>query len=256
LRGARAGRGEPHGAVGIKAMKLLPQLFHSSLGKKYIMAITGLGMLAFAAVHLAGNLRLFLGPEVLNSYAHGLHRAEESLWMIRVCLLVLIGLHVSMAVVLTHENRAARPILYERSRLPGASHASRTMIWSGLMVAVFVAYHLLHHSAKAQVSLTGHDFAAFRTTLADGTACHDVFRMVVAGFSQPVVSGFYIVGVGLLSHHLSHGIEAAFQSLGLRNRAWDAAVRRLASGAAWLLFVGYASIPVAVLCGYGREALQ
>lgn len=255
MGGGRARGGLSRRAGGIKAMKLLPQFFHSSLGKKYIMAITGLGMLAFVAVHLAGNLRLFLGPEGLNSYAHGLHRAEEFLWVIRVCLLVSIGVHVSMAVVLTHENRAARPIPYERSRLPGASHAARTMIWSGLMVAVFVAYHLLHHSAKAPVSLTGHDFATFRTTLADGTACHDVFRMVVAGFSQPVVSVFYIVGIGLLCHHLSHGIEAAFQSLGLRNRAWDAAVRKLASGAAWLLFVGYASIPVAVVCGYGRGAL-
>ncbi len=255
MGGGRARGGLSRRAGGNKAMKLLPQFFHSSLGKKYIMAITGLGMLAFVAVHLAGNLRLFLGPEGLNSYAHGLHRAEEFLWVIRVCLLVSIGVHVSMAVVLTHENRAARPIPYERSRLPGASHAARTMIWSGLMVAVFVAYHLLHHSAKAPVSLTGHDFATFRTTLADGTACHDVFRMVVAGFSQPVVSVFYIVGIGLLCHHLSHGIEAAFQSLGLRNRAWDAAVRKLASGAAWLLFVGYASIPVAVVCGYGRGAL-
>jgi len=235
-------------------MKLLPQLFHSSLGRKSVMAITGLGMLAFVAVHLAGNLRLFLGAEVLNRYAFTLHRASEVLWGVRLGLLVLAGLHIATAVSLTHTNWAARPIAYERSMRPGPSLAARTMIWSGLMVGLFVTVHVLHHSVRIQIGPTGEDFQMFRTTLADGTACHDVFRMVVASFSEPIVAGFYIIGVALLCLHLSHGIQAAFQSLGLRDGAWDGAMRKVALGVAWLVFVGYVSIPAAVWCGVGKEA--
>lgn len=220
------------------------------------MAITGLGLLGFVTGHMVGNLQMFLGPEVLNRYAHFLQSTGELLWAVRLGLLALVAVHIWAAVTLTLENRAARPVAYERAKLAGASYASRTMIWSGLIIGAFVIYHLLHYTAKAQVNLTGQDFHAFRTTLADGRACHDVFRMVVVGFSPPLVAGFYMVAVGLLCWHLSHGVKALFQSLGLQNRAWDGAIRKLAPVLAWVLFLGYVSIPLAVLCGYGKEVLK
>jgi succinate dehydrogenase / fumarate reductase cytochrome b subunit len=220
------------------------------------MAITGLGLVGFVTAHLIGNLQVFLGPEHINRYAHFLLNTGELLWAARLVLLTLVGLHVWTAVTLTIENRAARPVAYARAALPGTSYAARTMIWSGLIIASFVVYHLLHFTAKAQVNLTGQDFHNFRTTLADGTACHDVFKMVVAGFSQPMVAGFYMLSVGLLCWHLSHGVEALFQSLGLRNRAWDGVIRKLAPVLAWVLFLGYVSIPLAVCGGFGKEVLK
>lgn len=238
-------------------MKFLTRLFNSSLGRKFLMAITGLALFGFAVGHMVGNLQVFLGPDAINAYAHFLQTTPELLWAARLGLLAMVGLHVWAAVTLTLENRAARPIGYDQPKTPAASYASRTMIWSGLIVALFVIYHLLHYTVKAPgVNLAGQDFHGFHTTLKQGTACHDVFKMVVVGFSQPAVALFYVVAVGLLCWHLSHGLAALFQSLGLKSKAWGAVIGRLSVVAAWLLFLGYVSVPLAVTFGYGKEVLK
>jgi succinate dehydrogenase / fumarate reductase cytochrome b subunit len=238
-------------------MIFLRHLFLSSLGRKYLMAVSGGALLVFAVGHMLGNLQVFLGPEALNAYGHFLQSTPELLWPVRLGLLAMVLLHGWAAVVLTLENRAARPVPYAQRELVAASYASRTMIWSGVIVAVFVVYHLLHYTARVQaVNLAGQDFSAFSYTLKHGVVCRDVFRMVIAGFSQPTVSVFYLIGVGLLCWHLSHGIGALFQSLGLKNRAWQSLIDRLGVAVSALLFAGYAAVPVAVLLGYGREALK
>jgi succinate dehydrogenase / fumarate reductase cytochrome b subunit len=236
-------------------MKLLVRLFRSSLGKKYIMALSGAGLVLFAVGHMLGNLQVFLGPEPLNAYGHFLQSTPEILWGARLGLLGLVGLHIWAAVKLTLENRAARPVPYDQGELVAASYASRTMIWSGLIIAAFVVFHLLHYTVQVKaVNLTGQDFGLFEDTHVPPR--HDIFKMMITGFRQPLVSGFYVLAVGLLCAHLSHGISAMFQSLGFKDKTWGPAIDKLAVLAAWVLFLGYSSIPVAILLGYGKEALR
>jgi succinate dehydrogenase / fumarate reductase cytochrome b subunit len=236
-------------------MKLLVRLFRSSLGKKYIMALSGAGLVLFAVGHMLGNLQVFLGPEPLNAYGHFLQSTPEILWGARLGLLGLVGLHIWAAVKLTLENRAARPVPYDQGELVAASYASRTMIWSGLIIAAFVLFHLLHYTVQVKaVNLTGQDFGLFEDTHVPPR--HDIFKMMITGFRQPLVSGFYVLAVGLLCVHLSHGISAMFQSLGFKDKTWGPAIDKLAVLAAWVLFLGYSSIPVAILLGYGKEALR
>lgn len=232
-------------------MNIIASLVNSSLGKKYIMAITGGGLFVFVVGHLLGNLQFFLGPEKLNAYGHFLQSTPEILWPARLGLLTMVVLHIWSAARLSLENEAARPIGYAGSPTPvAASYASRTMMMSGLIVAVFVVYHLLHFTVQTQaVNLTGRNFE----TLFDAKGHHDVYRMMVIGFSHPVVSGFYVAAMALLCLHLSHGVSAMFQSLGLKNEACGPLIDRCAKVAAGLIFLGYASIPAAVLCGLGKE---
>ena len=216
------------------------------MGKKYIMAITGLVLVGFVIAHLIGNLQIFLGPEALNRYGHFLQTTPELLWPARIFLLVMVALHIVAAIALTRENRAARPVPYAHYEVVAASYASRTMFMSGLIVLVFIIYHLLHFTVQVpQINLTGQDFRA----LEDVKQRHDVYGMMVTGFSNPLVSGFYVLGMALLCLHLSHGISSLFQSLGLSNRAYGEFLDKLAVAAAIIIFIGYVSIPAAVLMG-------
>jgi succinate dehydrogenase / fumarate reductase cytochrome b subunit len=221
------------------------------------MAGTGVVLVLFVCGHMVGNLQFFLGPEAINRYAHFLQSTGELLWVVRLSLLAVVAVHVWSAVHLTLENRKARPMTYTGNPVPtAASYASRTMLVSGIILGTFVVYHLLHYTVRTEaINFTGTDFATLKETTDHGVRS-DVFKMMVLGFSKPLVSGFYLVGVGLLCLHLSHGIQAMFQSLGLKSRAWGPVIDRAAPIVAWLLFLGYASIPVSVLLGYGKEVLN
>ena len=204
-------------------------------------------MFLFVVGHLAGNLQIFLGPEAINRYGDFLQSNVELLWPVRLVLLAIIGVHIWSAAKLTRENRAARPAAYEQWEPTAASYASRTMMVSGLIVGVFILYHLLHYTAMVRaVNLTGKDFDA-RPEFFDAKGRHDVYHMMVTGFGQPVVSLFYVVGVGLLCLHLSHGISAMFQSLGWKKRSYGACLDRGAKWAAALIFLGYSSIPISIM---------
>jgi succinate dehydrogenase / fumarate reductase cytochrome b subunit len=153
---------------------------------------------------------------------------------------------------LTLENRAARPVGYQQWEPTAASYASRTMMYSGVIVGVFIVYHLLHFTAMIQaVNFTGRDFDA-RPEFIDAKGRHDIYKMMVTGFRVPEVSIFYIVGVGLLCLHLSHGISAMFQSMGWKKRAYGPCLDRAAKWAAVLIFLGYISIPISILCRWIR----
>jgi len=227
--------------------QFIRNLFCSSVGKKYLMAGSGAVLFLFVVGHLAGNLQVFLGPEAINRYGDFLQSNVELLWPVRLVLLAIIGVHIWSAAKLTRENRAARPAAYEQWEPTAASYASRTMMVSGLIVGVFIVYHLLHYMAMVRaVNLTGKDFDA-RPEFFDAKGRHDVYHMMVTGFGQPVVSLFYVVGVGLLCLHLSHGISAMFQSLGWKKRSYGACLDRGAKWAAALIFLGYSSIPISIM---------
>jgi succinate dehydrogenase / fumarate reductase cytochrome b subunit len=206
----------------------------STLGKKYLMALTGGALFLFVCGHLAGNLQIFLGADALNKYAHFLKSNPEILWPSRIGLLACVMIHLWAGISLTLENRATRDQRYEVKKVVGATLASRTMIWSGLIIASFVCYHLAHYTL-----LWTHPH--YREL--------SVYDMVVAGFNDKRITAFYILGVGLLCWHLSHGIGAMFQSLGLTNEVYRKRIDGAAVVIAIALFAGYASIPLAVLMG-------
>lgn len=214
------------------------------------MAVSGAVLLLFVVVHMLGNLQIFLGPEVLNRYAHFLQSTPEVLWPARMALLFMVGVHLTAAIQLSIENRAARPVEYAVREIVAASYASRTMLMSGLIVLVFIVYHLLHFTLEVpQLNLTGKDFAGLK----DPQGRHDVFQMMIVGYSNPLVSGFYIVGMALLCLHISHGAAAMFQSLGFKNKRYGPALDRFGRALAVVIFLGNCSIPVAVLLGYGQN---
>jgi succinate dehydrogenase / fumarate reductase cytochrome b subunit len=203
----------------------------------------------FVIAHLAGNLQVFLGAESLNRYGHFLQTNPEILWPARIGLLLCVGLHIWSAIKISAENKAARPVAYAVYKPVASSYASRTMLMSGLIILAFIIYHLLHFTVLVQaINGTHQDFAYFE----DAEMRHDVFRMMVVGFSNVWVSGFYLLGMALLCLHLSHGISSMFQSLGWKNEAYRPFLNKAAYCLSWVIFLGYASIPVAIMFGYGR----
>ena len=240
-------------------MNIITHVFNSSLGKKYIMAVTGFVLFLFVIGHLVGNLQIFLGREAINRYGDFLQSNPELIWPARLGLLLMVGLHIWSATLISLENKAARPVGYEVYQPIGSSYASRTMLVGGSIVLVFIVYHLLHYTAEVQyLNFTGQDFAAFMEKLPGQVPAerHDIFKMMVVGFSKPLVSGFYVLGLALLCLHLSHGASSMFQSLGWKNEAYRTFLDNAARVVAVVIFLGYTSIPVAILCGYGKEALK
>lgn len=234
-------------------MNQLTRFLHSTLGLKCVMGLTGLAMVLFLAGHLAGNLQVFLPKEKINAYAHFLHANQGLLWLARLGLLATAGLHVWAAVTLTRRNRAARPAGYDGDPAPtAASYASRTMLMSGLVVACFVFYHLAHFTWQIPAvnflpaASPAKDFEALFVADGPQKGFHDVHAMIVHGFSHPVPVLFYLVGLALLCLHLSHGLSAMFQSLGLRAGVWRARLDLGAKALAGAFFLGYASIPAAI----------
>ena len=235
-------------------MNLLTGLFRSSVGKKFIMAVTGGALFLFVIGHLLGNLQIFLDPTAINAYGHLLQSNLEIIWPARIGLIVAVGLHIWAGITLSAANQAARPVAYAQPKPNTASMASRTMLMSGLIIATFIVYHLLHYTVLVQaINFTGVDFATLKEPK---TGYHDVYAMMIYGFNQPLVAMFYAVAMLLLCLHLSHGIGAMFQSLGWRNAAYGALLDAFAKFAALAIFVGYTSIPVAVMLGHGKEYLN
>jgi len=204
--------------------------------------------------HLAGNLQFFLGAESINRYGHFLQSNPELIWPARIFLLLMLVLHIWSAIKLSAENRAARPVPYANWNPTVASYASRTMLMSGLIVFAFIIYHLLHYTLVIkQINFTGGaDFASFE----DIEKRHDIFKMMIVGFSNIWVSLFYIVGIGLLCLHLSHGVSAMFQSLGWKNKVYGPCLDSLARFLSVAIFIGYVSIPISVKAGYGAGYLK
>lgn len=206
------------------------------------MAVSGLVLLGFVVGHMLGNLQIFAGPETLNAYAAKLHALPALLWTARIGLLIMLGLHIWAAVVLTLSNRAAREKGYERPGTIQSTYAARTMRYSGFILLAFIIYHLMHFTAQ----VTHPEFE----TLRDAADRPDVYGMVILGFKSWVVSAFYILSMFLLAMHLSHGIQSMLQTFGLRNSGTRPVIGVVSWLFAAMIFVGNSSIPVAVLLGH------
>jgi len=226
-------------------VNLLLKFWSSSIGKKWLVALTGLALLGFVMAHLAGNLQMFAGAAKINAYAEFLHANEKPLWVARLGLIACFLGHIIATLTLVRMNRAARPQAYVLNRHVQAKISTRTMALSGLTVLSFIVFHLLHYTLRVTDP-------RFRTVAEGGQleSVFDVYRMVLLGFQNPLLSGFYILSVALLALHLSHGISSVFQTFGLeskRSALWMPKAGRFLS---LLIFIGYASIPAAVLLGF------
>lgn len=219
-------------------------LFSSSIGRKWIVALTGIVLVFFVCGHLLGNLSIFLGPDAINAYAQFLQGLGEILWGIRLLLLACVVLHIWFTITLWRENRRARPQKYAVHNDLQTTVYARLMRLSGLVVLAFVLFHLAEFTWQA--------FTPEYRTWVDDKGRHDVYRMVIAGFSDPFVTGFYIIAIGLLAMHLSHGIASLFQTLGITTAKMRPVFERGGLIIAWLLFAGYISIPLAVFLGILR----
>lgn len=229
-------------AVTTKARTLPFVLVSSTIGKKFLVAVTGLISFGYVIGHMLGNLQIFAGQNQINVYAEALHSMGPILWVVRGVLLAAFITHIWLGIQLKLENMAARPGDYVKRTYQKSGFAARTMWLSGIMVAAFVVYHILHFTVRS----TDPRFA----DLVDPVGRYDVFTMVILGFQNIWISGLYIVAVGLLCYHLSHGIFSMFQSLGLNNSENNPKLERFAAIFSLLVWFGYISIPISVLAGW------
>lgn len=221
-------------------------LYRSTVGKKVVMGISGLLLFGFIVGHMLGNLKAFQpwsgeGAHPLDSYGVFLREFGYPiipeyglLWGVRLGLLLAVGVHMLAAFQLWIRSRAARPQEYEKESSQVFSYASRTMRWGGVIIAAFVVYHLLHMT-------TG--------TVHPDFEYGSVYQNLVIAFQNPLVAGFYILAVGSLALHLYHGLWSVFTTLGVQNPKIRRLRRPLAGGVALVLFLGYVSVPLAVLAG-------
>jgi succinate dehydrogenase / fumarate reductase cytochrome b subunit len=221
-----------------------PLLF-SSIGRKWIVALTGLLLVLFICGHLIGNLSIFFGSDAINAYGEFLHKIGELLWVVRIALLAAVFLHITCTILLWHENRVATPQKYAVTHDLQTTIYARSMRLSGLVVLAFIIFHL----AEFTWQLMNPEFKDW----VDDQGRHDVYRMVIAGFSNPFISGFYVIAIGLLAMHLSHGIGSLFQTLGLTTAKLRPLLENSGRVMASVIFLGYVSIPLAVLFGLLRD---
>jgi succinate dehydrogenase / fumarate reductase, cytochrome b subunit len=222
-------------------------LWGTMVGKKVVMAVTGLVLVGFVIAHMLGNLKIFLGAEAIDAYAVFLRTMGEPalpygllLWVVRIVLLACVALHITAAVGLTRMNWAARPQGYDTKKSIATTYAARTMRWSGVILVLFIVYHLLHLTA----GVVGFQPGEFHHLA--------VYHNVAAGFSVWYVSLFYIVAMACLCLHLDHGIWSMLQTLGCNNARTTSALKGLSRVVALLVFAGFISVPVAVLAGWVR----
>ncbi len=222
---------------------LLLKLWRSSLGKKYVMAVTGLGMYGFVIIHLLGNLQVFIPGTAINEYAHTLKSNPVILWGARLGLLTIVTLHIVAALQLAAANKKARPVGYAVGKPVASTLAQRTILISGLVILSFILFHLAHFT----LGWVNADFLTYELG-----GIHDVKRMMIEGLSNPIAALFYLVAMGLLMLHLSHGVSSLFQSLGLRSKKTVAIFDKLAKASGLLLFLGNTAIVLAILFGVIR----
>lgn len=220
-------------------MQWLTAYATSSIGKKQLMAVSGLLLLLYVIAHLAGNLTIFGGRDAINSYAEGLRVYLPLLWAARVGLIVTVTVHIIAAASLFAENRRARGGRYRVFRTRTTPFYARSVALTGLFILFFVIYHLLHYTFGVVQPAGFHQV--------DPQGRHDVYAMVIYGFSSPLVSAVYVAAVAFLCMHLAHGIPSFFQTLGWRHVKYRRAIDLSGPILALIIFIGYASIPLAVM---------
>ncbi len=227
-------------------MSWLFDFWRSSIGGKVTMAVTGVLLFGFVVAHLLGNLQLLAGPDAINTYAKWLHDKGALLWVARGGLLVVFVLHVATAVRLSRANKQARPVPYASEATVQATFASRSMVFSGLTLLVFVVYHLLHFT----FGVTNPEHFAAKAS----GAGFDVHTMVTRSFSVPAIAVVYAAAQIVLFLHLRHGLRSFAQTLGLCHRRYTPIVERLSTVLAALIAGGNAFLALSVLAGIVKVA--
>jgi succinate dehydrogenase / fumarate reductase cytochrome b subunit len=221
----------------------LIRFYRSTVGKKIIMAVTGLIGIGFVILHIAGNLQAFVGREKINAYSALLHGpGAELLWVVRIVLIVAVILHVLMAVQLTQRARAARPIGYHEREPQISTLASRTMRVGGFLILVFIVLHILHFTVRA---FPGYD----RTDALGGV---DVYHNLVIAFTNPLWVLFYVVAMIFLGLHLYHGFWSSLRTLGAGKPSPHPLKRTAALAVAVIIWAGFTAVPVAIFVGAVR----
>ncbi len=232
--------------------RCLETYWSSSIGKKLVVALTGIVLVLFLAGHLIGNLVVFMGAEPFNAYAYFLHHMLHGMgiWAFRAVMIVMIAAHIIATIALTKQNRAARKS-YEHPATIQASKSSLTMIWSGLTILAFVVYHMLHFTARIGNEYDSLD--RYKTTLhgVEGEV-HNAWLMVIDGFNWWPATLFYVIAMTLLCSHLMHGVGSIFQTLGFRSKKAASLIKQISIGYSLIIWLGFISIPVAILVfGFG-----
>ena len=227
--------------VAITPIHRAVRFYEAPIGKKAVMAITGVLLFGYVVAHLLGNLQIYSSnPQQINVYAAFLHNPANAglLWGARIVLLLAVGLHILASVQLWKLKRDARPQAYVKKDEAATSYASRTMMWSGPIVAAFVIFHILHLTVGSVLPL--HEI---------GPNEPNVRANVISGFQNPAVAGFYILAMILLCMHLYHGLWSMFQSLGFHHPRYTPKLKTGAAIFAILIAIGNCSIPIAVMAG-------
>jgi succinate dehydrogenase / fumarate reductase cytochrome b subunit len=213
----------------------------SSVAKKAVMAVSGIILVLYLIAHMVGNLKLFAGAETFNGYSEWIRRIGEPavpgqtvLWVIRIVLLVAVVAHAWAAVSLWKQAKRARPTQYVARKAVAQSYASRTMRWGGVILALFIVYHIL--------DLT----LGVANPEGPGSTPYD---RAIAGFSNPIVTAVYVIALLALGFHLRHGIWSATQTLGQSNRTRERTVNVFATVFAVVLTAGFLIPPLSVLVG-------
>jgi succinate dehydrogenase / fumarate reductase, cytochrome b subunit len=220
-------------------------LWHTTIGKKIVMAVTGAVLVLFVIAHMLGNLKIFAGAETINAYSRFLREVGQPeleygqlLWIVRIVLLACVLLHILAAYQLTRISHAARPAGYREKKNVETTLAARFMRWGGVLLLVFIVFHILHFT----LGKVGFQPGQFRDLA--------VYQNVVAGFHVPWVSAFYIVAMGALCLHLDHGIWSMTQTLGWATRRNIKALRAISRVIALVVFLGFISVPISVMAGW------
>jgi succinate dehydrogenase / fumarate reductase cytochrome b subunit len=217
------------------------QLTQSSVGRKIIMAVTGIVLVGFVCVHLLGNSSMFFGADAINAYAQKLHSLGPFVWVFRLVMLVAFALHIAFGIQLTLENKAATPEANVQVKRLKTGFGAETMIVSGLVMLAFVIYHLLHFTVRVTnpeiyVPLGDHGMV-------------DVYFMVVNGFKSVLPVIVYLAGMLFLFLHVSHGFQSLFQTLGLSNDKSLPATGMVSKLVGFVLLLGYIAIPLSIVFG-------
>jgi succinate dehydrogenase / fumarate reductase, cytochrome b subunit len=221
----------------------LAPMLSSTVGRKIVVALTGIALTGFVIAHMAGNLHIFQGRDALNSYAHMLKELGPILWAMRIGLLVCLVLHMYCSLSLKMRSVAARPIRYVHENTAQATLASRTMVQTGLVIFVFILFHLAHYTFGWIDTVDGKNYLDLRDP---ASGWQDVYAMTVHGFKNPVVSLLYIAAQAILWVHMSHGVASVFQTLGISTpRTWPF-FRLLGLTVASIVVLGNIVIVVAV----------
>ena len=215
--------------------------YRSTIGKKVIMAVTGLALVIFVIGHMAGNLQVFIGPEKMNGYAAFLKSTGELLWIARLGLLGAVILHITMALQLTRIAARARPVGYSKRQPQVSTLASRSMRWGGVLLLVFIVFHILHFTTGNAYPAASMSGSAFSHT--------DVYGNVINAFRVWWVTAFYVVAMLFLMLHLFHGAWSSMRTLGLSKPSQHPLHRRISTAIALVVWLGFTAVPVAVFLG-------